>query len=545
MQHMIFNRNKYYKILALDDDPVSREYIKITLNETYTIEYAANITEAKEILNRFRPDIFLLDVSLPDGNGIDLCRELKSNSAYRDCFFIILTARTDEKTLEEAYSNGADEYFRKPFSQFELKSKIKIINRIMDVRENLKISYQTQLDYNVQLYKLGDYVRKALMSTDSDTVLLNAEKLSNMIDTTYLEILKVKRGVPLSIVQKHTSKKDPFITFKDIQNKNSFASLPEKEINYFIFKKGNQEIYVCLFSLKFKNTIYGYILIERSDPFVTNDREIISLYMDYINLINDRLAIQHELREINNSFKKEISIIRKLEVSQLPDFKVIKGYDTAFSFMPAQDLSGDFFDGFFLDDETYQIVLCDVSGHGVSSSYVGNQIRTLYREKSSPGKKPSEIAAEVNNSLAESFAEHHFYCTAQIVQIFLKTNHILFVSAGHPEALLYRNESKSISMLKGQSPMIGMFKNESYKDEMITLNQGDFIFLYTDGIIEELDQGYNEMLGTARLIESFTGIENMSSGEIIHNTLGNFYEFNGYRPQKDDITIICIKKESA
>ena len=93
--------------------------------------------------------------------------------------------------------------------------------------------------------------------------------------------------------------------------------------------------------------------------------------------------------------------------------------------------------------------------------------------------------------------------------------------------------------------MIGMFKNESYKDEMITLNQGDFIFLYTDGIIEELDQGYNEMLGTARLIESFTGIENMSSGEIIHNTLGNFYEFNGYRPQKDDITIICIKKESA
>jgi len=539
---MIPNRKKYYKILALDDDPVSREYIKITLNDLYTIEYAADIAEAKEILTRFSPDIFLLDVNLPDGSGIDLCRELKSTAAYRDCFFIILTARTDEKTLEEAYSNGADEYFQKPFSQFELKSKIKIINRIMDVKENLKIAYQAQLDYNVQLYKLGDYVRKALMSTDADAVLLNAEKLSSMIDTTYLEILKVKKGVPLSIIQKHTSKKYPHVSFKEIQNKNSFSSLTEKEINYFIFKKADQEIYICLFSLKFKNTIYGYILIEKNEPFVTNDREVISLYTDYINLINDRLAIQHELHEINSSFKKEISIIRKLEVSQLPDFKVIKDYDTAFSFMPAQDLSGDFFDGFFLDDETYQIILCDVSGHGLSSSYVGNQIRTLFREKSSPGKKPSEITAEVNNSLAESFADHHFYCTAQIVQIFLNTNHILFVSAGHPEALLYRDEPGSIAMIKGQSPMIGMFKDETYKDEMITLDRGDFIFLYTDGIIEELDPGYNEMMGTARLIESFTGIDNMSSGEIIHNTLGRFYEFNGYRPQKDDITLICIKK---
>lgn len=539
---MLFNRKKYYKILALDDDPVSREYIKITLNDLYTIEYAIDIADAREILNRFRPDIFLLDVNLPDGSGIDLCRELKSNAAYRDCFFIILTSRTDEKTLEEAYSNGADEYFRKPFSQFELKSKIKIINRIMDVRENLKEAYQTQLDYNVQLYKLGDYVRKALMSTDSDTVLLNAEKLSGMIDTTYLEILKVKKGIPLSIVQKHTSRKYAYVTFKEIQNKSSFNSLTDKEINYFIFKKGNQEIYVCLFSLKFKNNLYGYILLERSEPFVTNDREIISLYMDYINLINDRLAIQHELREINNSFKKEITTIRKLEVSQLPDFKVIEGYDTAFSFMPAQELSGDFFDGFFLDDETYQIVLCDVSGHGISSSYVGNHIRTLFREKSSSGKKPSEIAAEVNNSLAESFADHYFYCTAQVIQIFLSSNNILFVSAGHPEALLYRHESESISMIKGQSPMIGMFKNEMYKDELISLNKGDFLFLYTDGIIEELDPGNNEMLGSDRLMESFSGTDNMTSGEIIHNTLGKFYEFNGYRPQKDDITLICIRK---
>ena len=539
---MDLKKKKYYKILAMDDDPVAREYIKITLGDSYIIEYAQDVASARIILDTFHPNIFLLDVNLPDGNGIDLCRELKSNMAYRDCFFVVMTAKTDDKTLKEAYSNGADDYFRKPFNQFELKSKIKIIKLIMDVRENLKLAYQAQLDYNVQLYKLGEYVKKALISTDSDTVLQNAEKLSSMIDTTYIEILKVKKGVPLSIIQKQISGKNPVVTFKEIQGNSNFAALSEKEINYFKLKKNTNEIHICLFSVKFRNSIYGYILIERSEKFTTNDRELISLYMDYINLINERLSIQKELRSINDNFKKEIDIIRKLEVSNLPDFKVIKGYDTGFSFMPAQDLSGDFFDGFFIDDETYQIILCDVSGHGVSSSYVGNHIRTLFREKSAPGKKPSDIAAEVNSSLADSFSEHHFYCTAQIVQIFLNTDHILFTSAGHPEALLFRNADKEISLIKGLSPMIGMFKDEIYKDEMITLQKGDFLFLYTDGIVEEQGADINEMMGTERLIRNFDDIEGMESGEIIHHALGKFYEFNGYKPQKDDITLICIKK---
>jgi serine phosphatase RsbU (regulator of sigma subunit) len=56
--------------------------------------------------------------------------------------------------------------------------------------------------------------------------------------------------------------------------------------------------------------------------------------------------------------------------------------------MPAQDLSGDFFDGFFLDDDTYQIILCDIFRHGISSSYVGNQVRTLFREKSAAARNP-------------------------------------------------------------------------------------------------------------------------------------------------------------
>ncbi len=534
--------SKNLKILALDDDPVSREYIKITLKDHGELFIAGNKQEFFQLLNNNIPDIFLLDVTLPDGNGIDLCSELKQNSSLRDSFFIILTSRTDKETIEKAYSSGADEYIRKPFIQYELVSKIHIIGDIIKVRDNLRNAYQTQLDHNVQLYKLSNFVKNGIMARDKEETLRNADILLSMIDLTYIEIVKVKSGIPLSIMQKKITKNIPIIVFKDIEKEPSVFNNIKNDIKYFKIKKSAHDIYNALFSVIYNNDIYGYILLQRSDPYSQNDKEIISLYLDYTNLLNERISSQGELSRKNDEYKKEIDIIRKLEVSKLPDFKLVQGYDTAFAFMPAQELSGDFFDGFFLDDDLYQIVLCDVSGHGISSSYVGNQIRTMFREKSAPGKKPSEIVKEINAQLAVDLRELRFYCTAQIVQIYFDSNTIIFLSAGHPEAIMRKKNGAEISVTKSRNPVIGLFENEVYKDEIINMDQGDMLFLYTDGLIEEQSQDYMNMYGLNRVIDSLKNTGGMTSTEIVHHSLGDFYEFNGYRPQNDDITLICIKK---
>ena len=169
---------KNLKILALDDDPVSREYIKSTLKDHGELFLAGNRQEFFELLNNTIPDIFLLDVTLPDGNGIDLCSELKQNSSFRDSFFIMLTSRNDRETIEKAYSSGADEYIRKPFIQYELVSKIHIIKHIIAVRNNLRNAYQTQLDHNIQLYKLSNFVKNGIMEKDKEAILKNAKYFS-------------------------------------------------------------------------------------------------------------------------------------------------------------------------------------------------------------------------------------------------------------------------------------------------------------------------------------------------------------------------------
>jgi len=533
---------KKLKILTLDDDPVAREYIRTTLKDHGDLFLAGSRQEFFQILNDTIPDIFLLDVTLPDGNGIDLCSELKQNSIFRDSFFIMLTSRSDRETIEKAYSSGADEYIRKPFIQYELVSKIHIIQHIISVRTNLRNAYQTQLDHNIQLYKLSNFVKNGIMANDKEATLRNAEILQPMIELTYLEIVKVKGGIPLSILQKQILKNIPAIAFKEIEKESNIFHNIEHEIKFFKTKKNDHELYNALFSVKFNNAVYGYILLERLEPFSQNDKEIVSLYLDYTNLLNERISSQGELSRKNEEYRKEIEIIRRLEVSKLPDFKQVHGFDTAFAFMPAQELSGDFFDGFFLDDDIYQIILCDVSGHGIASSYVGNQIRTMFREKSAPGKKPSEIVKEINSQLAVDLKELRYYCTAQIVQIYLDTNTVIFLSAGHPEAIVLRKDRKNISLTKSRSPVIGLFEDENYVDEIITMKEGDVLFLYTDGLIEEHSSDYNNMYGLKNVIESLKKTEGMTSTEMVHHCLGDFYEFNGYRPQSDDITLICIKK---
>lgn len=528
-------------IAALDDDPVVRKYIALALENEGEILFASAVSELKSMIAGVKPDIFLLDINLPDGNGIDLCRELKKDPFYADSFFIILTSQSDQDRIEEAYSGGADEFIRKPFINFELLSKIRIMNHIIGVREHLRKAYQSQLDQNVQLFRLSDFIKKALSYRDSDSVLRNSEVLSEIISVDFIEIVKVRNGVPLSIIQKESSRTE-YVPFKEITKNSTMPADGEGDIRYFRFRKGDSEVFNVLFDVRCRNSVFGYVLLQRKEPFSENDREVISLFRDYMSLLNDSLAMQNELRDKNDQYRKEVELIRKLEVSRLPDFKSVKDYSVGYSFMPAQDLSGDFFDGFYLDDDIYQIVLCDVSGHGIASSYVGTQVRTLIREKSAPGKKPSDIVKEVNRELYSALRDMRFYCTAQIVQLYFDTSTILFVSAGHPEAALWRKKKGEMSAMYSRSPVIGMFSDEEYNDEILSLESGDFLFLYTDGITEEHDAEMQSMFGFDRLKESLIIAADLDSTEIIHHCLGDFYEFNGYRPQNDDITLLCIKK---
>ena len=115
-------------ILVLEDEPDIRKTLEYNLSrEGYKVISAASIEQAKTFIKSGTFSLFLLDLMLPDGSGLDLCKKLKGNSETESVPIIILTAKDDEIDKIVGLELGADDYVTKPFSVRELILRIKSV----------------------------------------------------------------------------------------------------------------------------------------------------------------------------------------------------------------------------------------------------------------------------------------------------------------------------------------------------------------------------------------------------------------------------------
>ena len=116
------------KILVIEDEPDIRRNLEYNLaREGFSVSAAASISEANTLLATTDYNLILLDLMLPDGSGLDLCKSIKSNSDTESIPIIILTAKDDEVDKVVGFELGADDYVTKPFSVRELILRVKAV----------------------------------------------------------------------------------------------------------------------------------------------------------------------------------------------------------------------------------------------------------------------------------------------------------------------------------------------------------------------------------------------------------------------------------
>ena len=117
-------------IYVVEDDDNIREIETIALkNSNYLVKAFARATDFYRALNDILPDLVLLDVMLPDENGCDIVRRLRSQSATKRLPVIMVTAKTSEMDMVKGLDDGADDYIKKPLSVLELLSRVKALLR--------------------------------------------------------------------------------------------------------------------------------------------------------------------------------------------------------------------------------------------------------------------------------------------------------------------------------------------------------------------------------------------------------------------------------
>jgi two-component system alkaline phosphatase synthesis response regulator PhoP len=128
---------KQYKILVVDDEKDIQEFIEYNLKkEGYEVFLANNGVEAIEEAKRIKPDLILMDVMMPQMDGIQACQQIKANSSLNKIFIVFLTARAEEYSELAGFDAGADDYIAKPIKPKLLLTRLSAILRRKENNNN-------------------------------------------------------------------------------------------------------------------------------------------------------------------------------------------------------------------------------------------------------------------------------------------------------------------------------------------------------------------------------------------------------------------------
>jgi signal transduction histidine kinase len=162
------SRNGHLPLLLIaDDEPDMLAFLKSQLKTQYRVIEASDGAQAVDKASQFLPDIILLDMMMPEKDGLQACREIREHTPTQSIPVILLTARADEETKLAALSAGASDFLAKPFSSTELHVRIK--NLVESHQYQRKLSKQNQvLESTIEQLK------------DTETQLVQTEKLASL-----------------------------------------------------------------------------------------------------------------------------------------------------------------------------------------------------------------------------------------------------------------------------------------------------------------------------------------------------------------------------
>ncbi|MEZ4936761.1 MAG: response regulator transcription factor [Crocinitomicaceae bacterium] len=138
------NPDYKYKILVVDDEEDIRTILEFNLKkEGYIVKTVENGVEALKKLKTFVPDLVILDVMMPEMDGIEVCREIRQSNDFKNLIVAFLTARTEDYSQIAGFDAGADAYIEKPIRPRLLLSRVKALLRRKDLNPtNQKQSIQ-------------------------------------------------------------------------------------------------------------------------------------------------------------------------------------------------------------------------------------------------------------------------------------------------------------------------------------------------------------------------------------------------------------------
>jgi len=297
---------------------------------------------------------------------------------------------------------------------------------------------------------------------------------------------------------------------------------------------------ICI-PLKVEEKVIGVMNISSKDPvtYTAGDLKLATALATQAAVSIENARLQAERLE-QEKIVQELEIARNIQVSLLPDTTpVVEGAEVTALFLPARQVGGDFYDFIPISENNLGLVIADVSGKGVPAALFMALSRALMRANSLQNPHVSQAVIRTNRLILDC-ATSGLFVTLFYAIVDTQTRILKYVSAGHNPPILYKKRTGEIQLLEADGIALGVLDDIELEEKKASLEEGDVIVLYTDGVTEAMNV-QDEEFGEERLIRLILDNHTSSANELSRKIKDVVMEFAGEVSQFDDFTLMVVK----
>lgn len=524
-------------------------------NPTVSLVALAEKYNVKEI------NIVNSDGLITNSTELDVINSYNMNSAPQSKEFVDRLKEQDS-FVQEYTRRGKDESVWRKYAAINLEEDgfiqvgydaeqfHQMLNEfVVDVTKNRHVGtsgFVAVCDDNLRMVIDNEYAGKSISAIG----IIPPEEMENGKTATKLYTADIIDGIT------DASEKYMYV-FKFIEGYCVIAAMPEAEATFMRDSSVYTSVFmqIIVFAALF---VFIYVLIKRviinnlkkvndtlgritgGDLDVTVDVRANQEFASLSDDINSTVStLKRYIAEAAARIDKELEYAKQIQLSALPtNFPKNEEYGIYAQMIAAKEVGGDFYDFYKLNDTTVAFLVADVSGKGIPAAMFMMTAKTIIKDLAESGMSVNEIFTKANEKLCEN-NESGMFVTAWMGILDITTGKMQFANAGHNPPLLKRANG-SFEYLKTRAGFVlaGM-EGVRYRVNELTLNAGDRLFLYTDGVPEATNTE-NKLYGEDRLLSFMNENMTVDATELLPALKKNIDEFVGDAPQFDDITMLSF-----